>query len=824
MNDMQKMENSLEQILAAAERKIVADDIGVDKYGIKKVVLTSGSKIEVRYFQPDAYHGPKTEDFIERVNFLADVAVAQKPGDHDVINRLNAIREKYKGYINDRFKLNIVNGKPVDFDEIYKGVESLLLTCQTELIHEVYGEANTGKNTKAFDKASQQFLIQQGRPIIVHVMPDQSISALFPKGDKTYPSTYAERPDEGVNPNSVMDVVAYRKLDGTVEVESIGSRAVSFSSEKNARQDILDLLTKSGRGPYVPGQVIDITSISLVTPEKKIIKAGASVFRPNFESETEQSSVHHEALMALTGKTIEIDGVTVTLIIKHLNISVKDPKKLFEGSKIVINQNLLDHINARGFIHYMTKQVDALGISAISKNTDFGKLLRNLRPDEHQKRYFYEVCQAFYSETYKNSQDDAYRFVAKFLRSEELRGAFILWNCKSSKDRSGWESDYHKTLIDCERNSALNFNEQLKKNHEFGASLEANGKNAPGARGNRVDDPTKQDESKTDSRMSLLAKIHTPKRKILRKLAKLRVGDKDANDLIDRYLLSQSDERFVSTVMKLRKIENPILRVAMVNVLDHKGFGIPAEANVDDIVGKINRLFPTEPLMPKEFRKNYIEFLKIVGPLPGLNDLRQEFVTSIIIDGKLPDIKKLKLEDPRVIDEYIKNLETAIVFAKALDPKRAKGLLKFKKQLENALTPGLRFGELGPEQTAKTIYVYEASKGKFEKITVPEEDIDLSKKHAIYESEKQLRYKPPVDGSEPSDEVLWSVIQMAKTKFRVSDYSELKFEGALKERAEAIIQQKAAIILSGKEKMDLGVKPRPDSLQIKTPGMGSPAA
>jgi hypothetical protein len=401
--------------------------------------------------------------------------------------------------------------------------------------------------------------------------------------------------------------------------------------------------------------------------------------------------------------------------------------------------------------------------------------------------------------------------VAQMVRSEQLRGVLVSWNCKTTKDRSGWLSDYLKTLIDQEVyvSDDFDFNARLHENHEFGASLEATSKNSPGARGNRVNDPTKEDTSKVDSRTSLLAKIETPFLGTLKKFLKTTPGDKKAQKEIQEYLAEQEDENFARVVTLLMGISHRALSAAMAKVLDYKGLPIPSTVDVETAVRKINDLFSGKRLSVKEFSEKYEDFLDVVKGIPGFDDLYQ---LQMIQKKGIPDVHKLVINESREqLEKYLDCLDMAVIFTKNLNSKKSKEFAKYKSQLQDAMTPGLKFGEASPEEKAKFVYVYDKTKKDFikkdmaelEKTYGSEEDRDaeLEKQHAIFEYENQLRYVPPEGTTfedKESNDVLWKVIERAMIKFSVTDPSELEFEGKLKEKAEAEIARRKVLGTSKK--------------------------
>jgi uncharacterized protein YnzC (UPF0291/DUF896 family) len=342
-------------------------------------------------------------------------------------------------------------------------------------------------------------------------------------------------------------------------------------------------------------------------------------------------------------------------------------------------------------------------------------------PEEHrafnQLLYFLDVQKQYYSGDYKQ-YPDCYLFAAQFIRSGELSGQFQFWNCKTTKDRSGWVADHIKTLIDIEEDPSpsreklpllstdadkSDFLQKLAKNHEYGASLEATAKNSRGARGNRVGNMTVEGPAKNHGpNMSKLAKIkiEIPSvKEIYKRLA--AAGSESDNTKLESLISDLGDERLKNIFENFKGIKNGFLKAAIISLLSDKGIDLPADLNFSKIVENINTLFSEKAVMPRDFRINYKKFLEIVKNIPGLNSLETSFIVAIVSNNKVEDkITSISAFPPvgnldqayaltRSIgaqaeenDKYIKHLSRAIAFIGKVDEEKADDLYDLMEKLE----------------------------------------------------------------------------------------------------------------------------------------------
>lgn len=586
-NQHNAIQGQLQDILDQADQKKTL--ISEDDYGVTTIpLIIDGKKVDVRYYSEGAYNGPKTTDFMARIDFFTNVAQTIRD-----TSKVQEIRQRYRKRILDEASLDInrVTHQPRNFQEKLDAAKTIFSECLAELVGAVYPHDDPprlNERLEAFERQSQRYLIDQGRPIIVHVLPDNTISAHFPKGEKTYPGSYRRDQTPGVVPNSVLEVVAHREeTEAPVDIDYVFSRASSFSvfgmddQEKerkalnilNVKQDIINLITLLNP-PLKDGDVFEITSVSLLSGLKKIIDIAAEKGLPTYESELRQLSDQHEALMYWHNKKIKVmlnnKEIEISLDINHLNISVKNPKKA--GHKAILSGKLNKKINGPGFEKYIAKQKASLDIDfVIDGKTNFDDLIADAeRTKQTQAIYFYRACKAYYGKKSIKKSKDAYCLAANIVRSEQLRQTNVLLNCKTSKDRTERAASAVKTLFDLEGQivSEKVFNKRFGVNSEFSAGLQAIHENSPGARGNRVSNPFEKDEQKLDSSMSNLAKIKMDKKQSesLMSLAEqsanevrvfLKGSQFDPTEKVEhRYIYNKTSKAFVETPRTEEDLDN----------------------------------------------------------------------------------------------------------------------------------------------------------------------------------------------------------------------------------------------------------------------------
>jgi len=823
MNEYAHIRNRLQQIISLAVEKVNAQKIEHDQYGVATVFLTREDaktladvdvlmegrelagdsdvikknkrvRVEVRFFDKGAYQRTKTEDFIEKVEFFAEVAASLNPAAKTDIEK---VRAEFKLVFEGKdLKLEAKKGStvPKNYETVLKKAGDTLWAYQAALVGAVYpgDPRKAAEKIKDLKAAGQQYLIDNGRPIIVHVFPPdkknksrRKISAQFPKGKTTYPSDYRHSEEEGVNPNSTLDVTA-ELIDKVVRVKSVGSRAVSYSvlqveedakrkalNVANAKQDIIDRLILEKR-PLVPGQVIEVSSISLLTPLNKVGNL-AGKFKKGYQPETRQVLDHNEALAEeLDGEEITVNGITVKLSTLHINISVKEPGSI-EAPALLVNDSVLKKINDKGFKKYKDKQTAVL----------------EKRENALQRKYFFEVDHDYESESYKTSEYEAFLFASKFIRSEELRGALVSWSCKSTCDRSEHLASGRTALVDVESDGLdiktkvgkERFDESLLENQDYGAGKRANAMRVSGFGANRVDDFSKQRKNdKLDSMTSNLSKAKYSEKIALEILSSSTEKDRDVTKELNDCLAQLPDGNFKNLVIHLREIKNPYLRAAMVKALQNREADASAKKihadKFKEAVEKINNLFPDKYFTQREFKKKCNEFLEIVSGAFGLGDMQANFFAALMTDqwfNQKELIEELK-SNPDQIPEYLKQLDTAILLVKKFNRWEALKLSLLRKRLEN-IAPELRIGKPGVDEKPERVWVFDGK--TFGKSLTPEQapSEDMIDQDVMYESKNQLRYKPKMD-SKPDLEVIKQVIEFAKKKFKVDSIDDLEFEGS----------------------------------------------
>src|SRR5262249_40266636 len=155
----------------------------------------------------------------------------------------------------------------------------------------------------------------------------------------TYPSSYRDSTEKGVNPNSVFEVAAKINENHEITVDSVASRAASYSSQAtfdnatksirraqlnydNAKADMHDIIERmitpemKAYAVQYPGDVYEMTidQTSLLTPylsksRSGLLEKALGMFGVDYVSETKQLKDQHRALEMLNGQTITVDGV-----------------------------------------------------------------------------------------------------------------------------------------------------------------------------------------------------------------------------------------------------------------------------------------------------------------------------------------------------------------------------------------------------------------------------------------------------------------------------------------------------------------------------------
>lgn len=102
---------------------------------------------------------------------------------------------------------------------------------------------------------------------------------------------------------------------------------------------------------------------------------------------------------------------------------------------------------------------------------------------------------------------------------------------------------------------------------------------------------------------------------------------------------SAAKEEVSSNEQLLQGVNNEILRNAMAFELDRKEVKLAGMESVvlAAAIQKINEIIPPgENVMPDQFLKKYAEFLDAVKDIPGINDIRAEFIIAVIAQNKTP--------------------------------------------------------------------------------------------------------------------------------------------------------------------------------------------
>ncbi|MDX2164169.1 MAG: RasGEF domain-containing protein [Gammaproteobacteria bacterium] len=329
-------------------------------------------EVIIRYFGEDERNAINVEDIRERIKFLADVAREYHLDPLGVQQgRINSIQERYIamcGEGSDFARIGNAAGK--EFEGMTVKAQEMFLNMEKELLGIVAPNTSLSKAIKEFENKSKFLLMRRGRPTVIHVMADGLVNVHIPKGKISFPSDFRASENPGTNPNSVLEVIGHVDEHNQLKVQATVSRAVSFSVLKlskkeqaiqrrrlnyeNAKDDITNLLKLMD---VEDGQTVTIQSTSLVAPLMNAPTEKATLGRfLGFASETRQLRDHHVALEMVNGETLEVNGKKVTVNINHVNISVKDPKKL----KGRANQKEQRLINARGFAKYIENQYDSL--------------------------------------------------------------------------------------------------------------------------------------------------------------------------------------------------------------------------------------------------------------------------------------------------------------------------------------------------------------------------------------------------------------------------------------------------------------------------------
>lgn len=335
-----------------------------------------GGRVEIRYFKEGESNQISSAELQKRVNFLADVAKEFFPEDAIKNEKIEYIRRQYLDRAAGEF-ISLHTSSEKTFERLAKQAQLIFLNMEKELVKIAVPEETKLKAAmKKFKEKTNKVIIKRGRPTVIHVVRGKDgvdrVNVSIPKFNsgeepKSYPGSYRNG-EAGQSPNSTLELSG-KVVDGKVVIQSALSRASSFSllglkrkgekaqrvykGYKNTEADLDNVLRLMD---FKDGATVYIQSTSLLTTHRaERRKGGLSAFF-GWASESRQAKEHHRNLEMYSGQPRIINGKTVTPIVTHVNVSVKDPKSL----KGRVDNELQDLINNRGFMRYMQNQVRAL--------------------------------------------------------------------------------------------------------------------------------------------------------------------------------------------------------------------------------------------------------------------------------------------------------------------------------------------------------------------------------------------------------------------------------------------------------------------------------
>ncbi len=375
----------------------------------------SNGKLEVKVFAKDAYDFVKTENFLERGELIIDAAqalVAQYANNPALMNNLKLwldnLKKEYVAFIKtncaiDPKEIRAENSE--HFNEMHdraKNAMRQLMSNAAGGLHAV-AEMNGIKNSKnenitrddvmnAMVQAEKEHVMHEGRSAVIKLgytgenNSQLMVSAQYPQGDKTLPSTLrtGEDDDDYKLSNHVIDGsgAVLKREDGQQEIQFdvmidghssyvpiqepdflkrvyVGCQALQEKIAATAR-DLQAVRPELGRDSEHPLE-ISIASMILLTPQA--LKNVEKIFLKN-ESETDQVNEmrltfdlmrRQKQPMVITGA----DGRAIFVKVNHTYLNIPANETMVSQRKLKIPK-LQININSKGFYEFSREMMNKL--------------------------------------------------------------------------------------------------------------------------------------------------------------------------------------------------------------------------------------------------------------------------------------------------------------------------------------------------------------------------------------------------------------------------------------------------------------------------------
>lgn len=281
-------------------------------------------------------------------------------------------------------------------------------------------------------------------------------------------------------------------------------------------------------------------------------------------------------------------------------------------------------------------------------------------PEKYQQNahlaYFADVLNLYFSGRYMSEKGYPYLLVAEMQRTNDFADLITAVNCKSAKDRTKDAVDHTRMLLSYEGQNPGKFllssqsgtREYIRSNYQNirrqGVGLAATGKNLPGAKGSRSNNPWGDDKYKTDSLVSSWGSLKASLKTIFRYWFSSKMDSLPNSERMLELLSETHDEDSrIYNIYQLRKLKNKTLAVAMIDLLSKKGLKISDDTKaIQKAVKEINQEILSEAIMPRDFLKKYNVFLKILDKygINAINNMRGEFMVAVVTNNRNLNIKE----------------------------------------------------------------------------------------------------------------------------------------------------------------------------------------